>query len=107
MAWNGSGAMPNGMSSRTRTANESLARVADALLAATLAPACASCAHVLERPTRGPVCGQCWASIPRLKPPLCRTCGGTLPSWRALDADSQRCITCREHGEHAIDAGRT
>lgn len=94
------------MNFTTRAANESLLRVADALLAATLAPACAACARVLDQPTRGPVCEECWAAIPRLKPPLCRTCGGMLSSWRALD-DIPRCEQCRQRAESAIDEGRT
>jgi ComF family protein len=95
------------MNFTTRAANESLLRVADALLVATLAPPCAACARVLAQPTRGPVCEGCWAAIPRLKPPLCRICGGMLPSWRALEADLPRCEQCRQRGESVIDEGRT
>lgn len=35
----------------------------DALLAATLAPPCAACGHVLDRPLSGAVCGHCWTAI--------------------------------------------
>jgi ComF family protein len=42
--------------------------VANALLAVVLAPACAACARVLERPGDGPVCPACWASITPLTP---------------------------------------
>jgi len=33
----------------------------------------------LEHPTRGAVCGRCWASILPLTPPLCDVCGDPLP----------------------------
>ena len=52
------------MSFATRSARE----VANALLSVVLAPACAGCARVLERPCEGPVCPHCWASINPLKP---------------------------------------
>lgn len=38
-------------------------RVADALLAALLAPPCAVCARVLERPLDGAVCETCWNAV--------------------------------------------
>ncbi len=37
--------------------------LADALIATTLAPACLSCARVLDTPTRSPVCDACWRRI--------------------------------------------
>jgi ComF family protein len=36
----------------------------DSILALVIAPACAACASVLEAPLAGPICPQCWASIP-------------------------------------------
>jgi ComF family protein len=36
------------------------------LLAVVLAPVCAACDSVLERPLDGPVCSRCWASVARL-----------------------------------------
>jgi len=94
------------MSSSTRAGRDHLLRVVDALLAVTLAPTCAACAQALERPTDGPVCARCWAAVARLTPPLCRTCGGMLPSWRAIDEAMERCAPCRRRAS-AIDAGRT
>lgn len=38
--------------------------MADALLAALVAPPCAICARVLDAPLGGAVCGECWARIP-------------------------------------------
>lgn len=35
----------------------------DALLAVTIAPACASCGEVLESPLDGPVCAACWHAV--------------------------------------------
>ncbi|HZM97544.1 MAG TPA: ComF family protein [Vicinamibacterales bacterium] len=49
-------------------------------MAVMLAPRCAACAAPLERPTRGPVCGPCWASVDLMRPPLCR-----LPENSAID----------------------
>jgi ComF family protein len=37
----------------------------DALLAALLAPQCATCGSVLDRPLRGAVCGGCWDDLSR------------------------------------------
>jgi ComF family protein len=67
----------------------------DALLAVTLAPHCAACAAVLDRPSLGPICDGCWASTRLLFPPLCRTCGDPLPSWRVISAALSRCARCR------------
>jgi len=79
--------------------------VADALVAVTIAPRCAACRGVLERPLDGPVCASCWLSIPTLRPPLCRTCGDMLPSWRAISLHTERCPTCRRQPGF-IDSGR-
>jgi ComF family protein len=40
-----------------------LRRVADTLLAALLAPPCAVCGRVIERPLDGAVCDVCWAAV--------------------------------------------
>ena len=37
--------------------------IADALIAAVFAPACLSCARVLDHPTTSPVCESCWSRI--------------------------------------------
>lgn len=37
----------------------------DALVGATLAPCCAACEGVLERPLDGPVCPRCWDEVSR------------------------------------------
>lgn len=46
--------------------SEPAARALEGALAMVLAPACASCASVLDAPLSGPVCAACWASVPPL-----------------------------------------
>jgi ComF family protein len=60
----------------------SLRALADAALALLLAPCCATCGAVLERPLDGAVCAACWARVARFSPPLCAVCGEPLPSRR-------------------------
>jgi len=79
---------------------------ADAVVAAALAPPCAACARPLDRPTAGAVCGSCWSLVHALRPPLCRTCGDPLPSWRTISVEMERCAGCRRR-EWAVDIGRT
>jgi ComF family protein len=70
-------------------------RALDAVLSVVLAPSCAACRVLLEEPTRGPVCEQCWRSILPLTPPLCECCGDPLPSWRVISVPLARCARCR------------
>lgn len=49
--------------SRTSQAAEISRRAFDGLISILLAPACAACRRPLEEPTRGAVCGVCWAAI--------------------------------------------
>ena len=79
--------------------------VADALVSVIFAPHCVACARVLEHPLEGAVCASCWLNVSRLSPPLCRTCGDMLPSWRAISVEMERCAACRRR-PGAIDAGR-
>jgi ComF family protein len=67
----------------------------DALLTATLAPRCAACTTVLDRPCLGAVCDICWSLVQPLRPPLCRTCGYPLPSWRVVSVATAQCARCR------------
>ena len=48
---------------RFRSLTDTIATAADAVMAVVLAPACASCASVLESPLAGPVCDTCWRSV--------------------------------------------
>jgi ComF family protein len=72
-----------------------LRTIADGLLAAVLAPTCASCEAALDEPTRGPVCRRCWNAITTFTPPLCAQCGDPLPSWRVISLEATRCARCR------------
>jgi ComF family protein len=67
----------------------------DAVLSVVLAPSCAACDSLLERPTRGPVCESCWQSMRPFTPPLCESCGDPLPSWRVISVPMARCPRCR------------
>ena len=74
-----------------------LVRGVDALLAVLLAPTCAVCDRVLDRPTASPVCEPCWASIVPMTPPLCDRCGDPLPTWRRISLAESRCPRCRRN----------
>lgn len=78
----------------------------DALLAVILAPRCAACAAVLDAPLDGPVCRLCWARIPALLPPFCRTCGDRLASWRIVSVALEQCPRCRRTST-PLSAGRS
>lgn len=45
------------------------------MLAVVFPQACPACHQSLDRPTRGPLCGTCWLSLPRHPQPAC-ACGG-------------------------------
>jgi ComF family protein len=81
-----------------------LRSVVDAIVAVTLAPRCAACARVLDHPLDGPICSDCWLQVHPMRPPLCRTCGGMLPSWRTISVDRAQCAACRRR-PGSIDAG--
>jgi ComF family protein len=53
-------AIRSALSNGAKPLRETLTLAGDALLAATLAPCCASCQRVLERPLNGAVCPVCW-----------------------------------------------
>ncbi len=52
--------------------------LADSLIAAIFAPACVSCARVLDTPTGSPACEACWRNLGRYTPPWCDRCGAPL-----------------------------
>ncbi|OFW38131.1 MAG: hypothetical protein A3F70_10180 [Acidobacteria bacterium RIFCSPLOWO2_12_FULL_67_14] len=78
----------------------------DALLAALLAPRCVVCAAPLDAPLDGPVCALCWRRVRPPAPPLCRTCGDPLPSWRIISAALEHCPRCRR-APGAVSAARS
>ena len=47
----------------------------DPVLAVVFPQACPACQQPLDRPTRGPLCGPCWLTLPRHAHPAC-ACGG-------------------------------
>ncbi len=69
-----------------------LAAASNALIRVFLAPACAACGALLERPLASPVCPACWRAVPAIAPPWCARCGDALPAWRAADP---LCVRCR------------
>ncbi|MGE5358875.1 MAG: ComF family protein [Bacteroidales bacterium] len=71
----------------------------DALLAFVIAPRCAVCDTLLERPAAGPVCSSCWLGVDPLIPPLCARCGDPIAP-RLFGANEQTaadnwCARCR------------
>ena len=83
----------------------SLPSLADPVLSVLLAPSCAACGQLLERPTLGPVCPSCWQSVLPLTPPVCDRCGDPLPTWRAISVPVARCPRCRR-GTRQVDRAR-
>lgn len=76
---------------------------ANGLATALLAPACAVCNALLDRPLDGCVCRTCWSSIRRITPPVCDRCGDPLaqhnqspiPSTQSLQHSQQSiCAQC-------------
>ena len=53
-------------------------RWAGALLDLVFPPFCPVCRARLDEGRRDPLCGSCWARLPRIGPPWCRRCGGPL-----------------------------
>src|SRR5260221_3115123 len=66
---------------------------ANASVRLLLAPRCAACEVLLDRPIDGPVCDACWHAVARLTPPYCDRCGepvGVLPA-------DMVCVRGRQH----------
>lgn len=62
----------------------------DGVVAALVAPVCALCQTVLDRPLAGAVCPTCWARVVRFSPPVCTQCGDALASRH----DGDTCRVC-------------
>jgi ComF family protein len=58
---------------------------------------CPACDAPLGTGRRDPLCGACWAGIPRLGPPLCEHCGVPLGPAAPVDRPAERraCASCR------------
>ena len=85
-----------------KTACAGARRLVDGVLSVVWAPCCAVCDAVLERPTCGVVCPDCWRRVQRLTPPLCYTCG--LP--RAAAPVAETCAACDHPGAGAAPIAR-
>jgi ComF family protein len=64
-------------------------------LVAVFEPPCAVCGRTNPSPLDNAVCLSCWRAIQPLTPPLCRTCGDALPSWRVASREAEVCPRCR------------
>ena len=81
-----------------------LRQLVDSVLSALIAPPCAVCGVVLEQPLTGAICTPCWKAVVPVAPPLCRTCGDPLPSWRIHTISEGRCPRCRRRPPVLIHA---
>jgi ComF family protein len=72
-----------------------LRAAADGVLALLFAARCAACDTLLDRPTAGPVCASCWASVTPLPLPQCAMCGDVLVAWRLESVAGSCCPRCR------------
>ena len=81
-------------------------RLADGILSVVWAPRCAACDVLLDRPTRGVVCPECWRRVELITPPLCFSCGLPLPAAPAGDAADRDCPACRPRRRGADVATR-
>jgi ComF family protein len=85
--------MAMGFSSAADTAR----RLVEPVLTVVFPSSCGACGRLLARPTRGPLCGDCWAALPRHETPRCG-CGLPLPP------GSPVCGRCRR-GRQPLAAG--
>jgi ComF family protein len=56
---------------------------------------CPACGAPLGAGRRDPLCGSCWAAMPRLRPPLCDRCGIPLGVPAPAAAGQAACLGCR------------
>ncbi|MFN2446349.1 MAG: ComF family protein [Vicinamibacterales bacterium] len=80
-------------------------QLADLVLSILLAPPCAVCGDVLQRPLDGTVCEGCWRAVRRIVPPVCDRCGSPRSSAQTADIDNSRCATCL-HFAPTVDKAR-
>ena len=55
---------------------------------------CPLCDALLADGRRDPLCGGCWAMLPRLTPPLCPRCGASMPSLASSSSAVASCGSC-------------
>ena len=81
-------------------------RLADGFLSVVWAPPCAACDALLEQPTRGVVCADCWQRLELITPPLCDACGLPLPAAPGAAHGGGDCATCRMRAPGAESPAR-
>ena len=69
---------PLGAAAVTALGQATARLLVDPVLAVVFPSACPGCGGDVDRPTRGPLCDACWATLPRHRGPLC-ACGFPLP----------------------------
>jgi ComF family protein len=79
-----------------------LVTAANHLVRTFLAPVCAACHALLERPLDSPVCVLCWRGIASVTPPWCVQCGNAIPA----HSNDDRCARCR-HRPPRFDLARS
>ena len=80
--------------------------LADGFLSVVWAPPCAACDALLEQPTRGAVCADCWQRVELIPPPLCTACGLPLPASPAGVHAGGDCAACRDRPSGAVPLAR-
>jgi ComF family protein len=74
--------------------------IIDDLLAALFSSPCVVCGRIMDHPTRGAACDDCWRAVCSITPPVCQVCGEPLASRRVAVPDEQppalplRCAVC-------------
>jgi ComF family protein len=86
---------------------EVVRRAADAVIMASLAPVCAVCSAILDRPIEGCVCRDCWRSVLPITPPICDRCGDPLArqSQSQIPNPPSLCAPCATY-ESAVKRAR-
>ena len=83
---------------RPRSAAALWQRWASALLDLVFPPFCPVCRARLEEGRRDPLCGACWAGLPRIGPPWCRRCGQPMAGFPVADGPTAPASTPAEGG---------
>jgi ComF family protein len=81
-------------------------RGADAAISVLLAPSCAVCGGLLDRPIEGCVCSDCWRAIRPITPPICDRCGDPLvrQSQSPIPNPQSPCARCWASGSAVVRA---
>lgn len=74
---------------------EPVGQWATAFLDLLFPPLCPLCRRRLDEGRRDPLCGDCWASLERVRSPYCMICGLPFGSFGVGSEASHPCETCR------------